>query len=393
LNIVTKTLRHIREEGWAKSLSRAMSRTARRRKRDLRSEYGVLFGESIGTAALAAEVDPKTVNWVLPPIPPNSGGYLNALRFARMLEQRGFRCTIVVMGGEWFGTSESIRQNIRDWYVPLEGAVALSLETAPPARITIATSWQTAYMVRRYQSTRHKCYFIQDFEPWFSAAGAQASFAEATYRFGFYGITAGAWLAHKLSTEFGMRTSALGFSFDRTVYRPAPRKDPGRRVLFYGRPWSERRGFELGLLALDQVARRHPDVEFVFVGGSLDEFEIPFRHRCEGMLDFQGLAALYNECDAAVVLSMTNLSLLPIEIMGCGVPVVSNRAPWTEWLLDDDVAQLAEPSVEGVRDAICTVLESAERRSHLKQAGLAAAARTSWEAEGDRLAAVLSALD
>ena len=49
---------------------------------------------------------------------------------------------------------------------------------------------RTAYDVRNFHSTIHKCYFVQDFEPWFYASGSAASFAEETYRFGFVGITA-----------------------------------------------------------------------------------------------------------------------------------------------------------------------------------------------------------
>ena len=34
-------------------------------------------------------------------------------------------------------------------------------------------------------------YLVQDFEPSFYAAGSEALMAEATYRFGFHGVTAG----------------------------------------------------------------------------------------------------------------------------------------------------------------------------------------------------------
>jgi glycosyltransferase involved in cell wall biosynthesis len=164
-------------------------------------------------------------------------------------------------------------------------------------------------------------------------------------------------------------------------------------VLFYGRPSSDRRAFELGILSLVQVAKAHPDVEFILVGGDLDGFVIPFRHRCEGVLDFQELAALYNECDIALVLSMTNASLLPIELMACGVPVVSNRAPWTEWLLRDAVAELAAPTVQGIAAAVSRLLDDPLRRAQLREAGLAAAEATSWDEEGDRMASILRTME
>jgi O-antigen biosynthesis protein len=270
--------------------------------------------------------------------------------------------------------------------------VYLGMENAPPAYYTVATAWMTAYEVRRFHPTVHRCYFVQDFEPYFYPVGSMSTLCEATYGFGFFGITAGDWLASKLSEGYGMRTSAVGFSCDHQIYRPLPRTDMRPRVLFYGRPSTERRAFELGLLALHSVCEARPEIEVVFVGGRLDDYELPFRHRCEGMLDFHGLATLYSECDAAVVLSMTNASLLPLELMACGVPVISNRAPCTAWLLNDEIAQLAEPTVEGIAGAVTAVMDDPERRTQLKDAGLRAASRTSWDEEGRRMADALRSL-
>jgi glycosyltransferase involved in cell wall biosynthesis len=382
----------VKDNGIFKALKRAARSASRQGKRDVRDDYWFALAEPVGRSPTPGSLDPRTVNWVVPPFVKGSGGHLNAFRFVRMLEDRGFRCCIVVQAGPWLGTPESVRESIREWFFPIDGEVVLGIENAPPAHISIATAFMTAYDLHRFRSTLHRCYFVQDFEPMFAPAGSMAAFAEATYRFGFVGITAGTWLARKLADEYGMKTHAVGFSCDRAIYRPTPRRDPRRRVLFYGRPSSERRAFELGLLSLERVVARHPEVEVVFVGGGLDEYVIPFPHRVEGVLDAEELALLYNECDVAMVLSMTNVSLLPLELMACGVPVVSNRAPCTEWLLNDRIAQLADATIDDLCGAVCEVLENADRRAQLRAAGLAAAAGTSWEAEGDKLAAILSSL-
>jgi glycosyltransferase involved in cell wall biosynthesis len=392
LNLVSKTFEYLKRQGLVKSLSRAV-RLSRKPKRDVRTEYGFVQDDPVGLPPDMTTLDPMTINWVMPPFVKGSGGHQNICRFIYMLENRGFRCHVVVAAGSWFGTPGSVRANIRDWFFPIEAPVVLGMENAPPAYITIATAWMTAYDVRRFQPTRHRCYFVQDLELLFYAAGSASAFCEATYRFGFEGITAGTWLERKLAEDYGMKTHSVGFACDTSIYWPRSRKDSRRRVLFYGRPSSERRAFEMGLLALEGVAATHADIEVVFAGGDVDEYEIPFRHRCVGILDFEGLASLYSECDVALVLSMTNLSLLPLELMACGVPVVSNRAPSTEWLLTDQIAQLAEPTVPDVCRAVCEVLDNSERRAQLQTAGLAAAARTSWDQEGDKMAAILSSLN
>ena len=231
---------------------------------------------------------------------------------------------------------------------------------------------------------------MQDYEPWFFPAGSLATFAEETYRFGFTGITAGTWLADMLHRDFGMTTHAVSFSYDRELYRVLPRKNPEtKNIFFYARPNTARRSFELGVLVLAEVAKRHPDAIAVLAGADLSGYEIPFKHTNPGIVDLADLPALYAQCDVGLVLSFSNLSLLPLELMACGVPVVSNRAPCTEWLLSDEIALLERPTVLALANAICTVLENPQEAQRLRAAGLKASAATDWAAEGMKMGKVL----
>ncbi len=382
---------HVRDRGIVSAFRRAAG--IDRSKLDVWQRYAYALRPEVGAAPDVGSLDWRTVNWVVSPFAKSSGGHQNIFRFVHMLEQRGFKTTIVVTEKAWMeGDASLLRSMIREWFLPIDAQVVRDVQDAPPAYFTIATSFPTAYEVRRFRSTVRRCYFVQDLESLFEPAGSTSAFCEATYRFGFHGITAGRWLADKLAADYGMPTSPVGFACDRAIYQPYPRTETGRRVLFYGRPSTYRRAFELGLIALGKVAERHKDVEFVFVGGRLDGYRIPFRHRCEGVLDFPSLARLYSQCDIAVVLSMSNLSLLPLELMACGVPVVSNRAPCTEWLLSDRIAQLVSPTIDGIAEGVSSLLEDEPRRLMLRRAGLEAAQNASWEAEGDRLANILSSL-
>ena len=56
-----------------------------------------------------------------------------------------------------------------------------------------ATGWETAYPVFNDAGDARKCYFVQDFEPLFYPVGSEYVLAENTYRFNFFGITAGKW--------------------------------------------------------------------------------------------------------------------------------------------------------------------------------------------------------
>ncbi len=127
----------------------------------------------------------------------------------------------------------------------------------------IATSWPTAYAARSIGNTAQKFYFVQDIEYMFHPPGSLYELARQSYRLGFRGITLGIWIADVLRRDFEMECSAFGFSYDRDAYA-----DTGsrllpmgkKRVLFYARPETERRGFELGVLALSLVAQKMPDI-------------------------------------------------------------------------------------------------------------------------------------
>ncbi|WP_198297871.1 glycosyltransferase family 4 protein [Bordetella genomosp. 9] len=343
----------------------------------------------------AADVAKNTVNWFLPDVGPASGGHLNILRFIRMLEEEGFDCRIIAIGNVYPDLDPAqLGRNIASWYFPLRAKTYVGLKDLPAASVSIATSWETAYAVRAFQATTHKCYFVQDFEPYFYPVGSDSAFAEATYRFGFVGITAGDWLAQKLHAEYGMRTHALGFSYDRSLYRAQPFAEGRKKkhIFFYARPATARRGFELGIMALKEVARRMPEAVAVLAGGSIDGYDVPFPHIDAGVVSLDKLGDLYARCDAALVLSFTNLSLLPLELMACGVPVVSNRAPCTEWLLTDENARMAEPTVEALADALCSILGNPAERERLRAAGLRTAAQSDWKKEGKKLSRILREL-
>ncbi len=329
----------------------------------------------------------RTINWVIPDFGIGSGGHLNIFRLIYFLERYGYCCRVTIVGHSHYNNGHEAREVIRRHFFPINAEVSIGPYSLRPAYITVATSWITAYPVRNFQATHHRCYFVQDYEPYFFARSSESCFAEATYRMGFHGITAGGWLAEKLAVEHGMRTVAMGFSYDQGLYRPLPRRNPEiRRVFFYARPVTQRRGFELGLLVLNRVAQQMPEMSFILAGWDTSSYRIPFPHLNAGNVALKDLPDLYNQCDVALVLSLTNLSLLPLELMACGCPVVSNNGPHVEWLLNDHNAVLADAEPEALSEAIMSLLRDEHRRKQMVEASIRFATNTSWDVETAKVA-------
>ena len=93
------------------------------------------------------------------------------------------------------------------------------------------------------------------------------------------------------------------------------------------------------------------------------------------------------------MLAFTNTSFLPLEIMACGCPVVSNRGPFVEWLLNDKIAVLCDSDVPSISGALQGILEDGKRRQRVIAAGLKRARATNWKKEVKKIAVVLRQLE
>lgn len=331
--------------------------------------------------ARSGDAKPGTLLWFIPDFNIGSGGHLNIFRTIFHLEQMGYTSSIVIAKPVMHHDAQEAHEEIRAHFFPLQAQVLLGLSDLPRCEFAVATGWDTAYAVRAFTGAQHKLYFVQDYEPHFYPVGSESVLAENTYHFGLFGITAGGWLASKLANEYGMNTHPVGFGVELDRYRRLPRREPEiRRVFFYARPPTPRRAFELGLLVLNAVWERLPDTQFVLAGWDTAGYHIPFPHLRCGTVALDDLPDLYSQCDVALVLSLTNASLLPLELMATGCAVVSNRGPNVEWLLDDEVAMLAESTPEGLSDAVCALLQDDERRNALSQRAEEFARKLTWDA-------------
>ena len=340
------------------------------------------FGSNPGT-----HLDPRTITWFVPDFDIGSGGHINIFRLVYNLESLGYTCHIALVGPCRYTDVEATRRLITEHFSPVKASVSIGTEAVPPAFYVVATSWVTAYYARAFRGAAHRVYFVQDFEPAFFPVGSHSVLAENTYRFGFFGITAGGWLATKLATDYGMATHAIGFASEAQRYTPKIRRKPEvPTVFFYVRPPTSRRAFELGILVLNEVAHQVPAAQFVLAGWDVSGYRIPFPHLNAGSVALDDLADLYSQCDIALVLSCTNLSLLPLELMACGVAVVSNRGPNVEWLLNEDIAALADPTVEDLSAAIVELLGDDPRRLAIAARGLEFVRDSDWGHEARRFA-------
>jgi len=262
------------------------------------------------------------VGWVLSPVSAGSGGQNTIVRFARYLQQQGHDITFYIYEGIHPQTATEAKRILKESFN--FNVAVKSIKSYQESDALIATGWETAYPTFNLNTKAHKFYFVQDFEPMFYGTGSKTVLAETTYKFGFYGITAGKWLAHRLNKDYGMRTDHFDFGADLDIYRHDGALKKQKKVCFYARPVTERRAFELGIIALDLFHKEHPDYQIELLGWDVSGYKIPFPYVNRGILSHTDLAQLYQESVACLVLSLTNVSLLPLELLAAGcVPIMN----------------------------------------------------------------------
>jgi hypothetical protein len=337
------------------------------------------------------------VNWIMTPPPPGSGGHTTLLRLVAYLERAGHVCRLYLYD-RYDGDIRGHEKTLRGYWPHIRAEVADPLRGMKPADAVVATSWSTAYIAAAPGVPGRRFYLVQDFEPLFYPAGAESLLAENTYRLGFHGITAGAWLAEKLTAEYGMRCDHFEFGADTDVYRlvtgaergaGADPTQPRDGVIFYAKPSTPRRAYALGLLALTEFAQRHPETPIHLFGENIGA--LPFDAFRHGVITPAGLNALYNRCIAGLCLSVTNLSLIPFELLASGCIPVVNDARHNRMLLDSPHVRYVRPTPSELAAALSDLVTGADGLTAAARAEAAAAsvANLPWDTAGATVERVL----
>jgi O-antigen biosynthesis protein len=276
-------------------------------------------------------------------------------RMVAALESAGHECTVFLYD-RYRGNMSDHESIIRQGWPFIRSRVVDVRDGITGMDGCIATSWQTAHVLaRRGHARMQRFYFVQDFEPFFYPAGSEYALAEDSYRFGFRCIAIGRWVADVLREQIGISSAIVDFGCDTGVYQ-LERECQRDGVVFYAKPDTARRGFVLGLLALQDLHSRRPNVPIHLVGPPT--LRPPFVATNHGACAPEDLARLYNQTRVGLALSFTNVSLVLEEMLACGTVVVANDSPYARAVVRSEYVHWAEPTPSGIADSLLSVLDA-----------------------------------
>ncbi len=325
---------------------------------------------------------------VIPPFNKGSGGHRTICTLVRELERAGHTCSLWLddPAGQHVRQGDAVlRRNVDEWFGPIAAPVHRGFAAWRGADVVVATGWQTVDRTLLLEGARARAYLVQDHEPEFYATSAERVLAEQTYRRGLYVVAASSWLAALVHERYGAHAVSFELGVDGAIYHPVPGVERQlETVLFYARPATPRRATSLGWLALSELHRRRPRLRVVAFGDGNVSHEPPFAYDHAGIVEPAQLAALYSQGSVGLVLSMTNYSLIPQEMLACGLPCVDLLGGCSEAVFGGDgPVALAPLDPGGIADVIDRLLGDEQERARRATAGLRWTRDRTWQAAGE----------
>lgn len=328
----------------------------------------------------------ENIVMLVPVVYPNLGGITSALRILNSLQSRGCNLTLAICSETM--KIEEAKNNVKLCMPSYNGKVKNIKECMNDTYdVCIATSWQTAYYAQKI--TGYKVYFVQDYEPEFYETNDFSVLAKNTYSFDYHIISLGEWNAEKIKMNclnYSSKIDVVDFPYDPKEYNFDKRNYDdyrnkkeitvacyirfiGRRIpyiceylLSNAKSYMEKKGYKLNVLF----------------------FGIDKKNRFDGAtnlgkLSREELFELYKKCDFGMTASMSNISLVPYEMLATGLPLIEFRNGSYKFFLGDDTALLIDFDYKELADKIIETVNSPEILEKMHQNVETKLQKLSWD--------------
>lgn len=197
------------------------------------------------------------------------------------------------------------------------------------ADIVIASSWDTVGFAKNIPG--YKMYFIQDYEPYFFSFGELFLMAKKTYEQGLHMVSLGAWNKEMIEKNCQpvSPVDAVDFPYESREYPYHKRNFDSYNtktefimavyLKYYGKRLPNITQYMLKQLKArflqDGIKLR------ILYYGEDKSFQTEAGENL-GMLSKKELLSLYRKADFGMVASMSNVSLVPYEMLATGLPLI-----------------------------------------------------------------------
>lgn len=284
-----------------------------------------------GFSKIITNVSPKSIRkiaLIVQGIAKFSGGATSVLRLGTYLEKYGYSVSYLDF------TNQNIKEihnnaifNLPTYSGKIRNYDEVGIEDYD---VVIATSWESFYRLNKFKA--YKMYFVQDYEPYFNKFNEKFLLAKKTYELGAHIISLGSWNLKMIKKECKIvsKMDALSFPYEPNEYFLSVKRDYINynqkkilKIAVYTKEEGKRIPNILQYIlkkASEEFKRKGIELDILFFGLK-DNYTVSIGKNL-GKLTKKKLVELYNQCDFGMCASMTNISLVPYEMLATGLPVI-----------------------------------------------------------------------
>ena len=266
--------------------------------------------------------------------------------------------------------------------------------------IIVATEWRTVYRIMDFDA--YKMYFVQDFEPIFFEMGERYLLSKKTYELGLHIVSLGKWNVDTVvkSCDVKGQIDYIEFPYEKTEYTFVKRnfekiKEKRKiKVAVYVKEESKRLPVIIPLI-LDNLKKslklKGFELEINYFGNALP---ICINNGIEcGKLSKKQLHELYCECDFGMVASLTNISLVPYEMIAAGLPVIEFKDGTFDYFFSKETAILCDLSYKHLEKEILYYVENPAELEEMTIRANKSILSLSWEKSANQFVEILDHVD
>lgn len=339
----------------------------------------------------------KKITFVIPGMPAYSGGHTSILRLGTELNNSGFEVIYVSF------TNDSIEEMKHNATINLHNYkgefIDEDLEKIN-TDVVIATSWDSVYFARKIEG--YKMYFIQDYEPYFHLYGECFLMAQKTYELGYHMISLGEWNKSIIEKECEVNSKIDTITFP---YEGKEYYDKGRNFESY----AMKKEFNICVYVKDTGKRAPYITQYLLKKLKSDmnsegiELNIKYfgetkDFKCDcgenlGKLSKEQLFELYSNSDFGMVASLTNISLVPYEMLATGLPIIEFKEGTFNYFFPENSAIVVSFDYEQLYKKFKNVINNTYILKNMNHTAKSFLNSLSWKKTGEEFVNILKNIE
>lgn len=329
--------------------------------------------------------DIKKVGIVVNAMERYAGGHTSILRLGTNLQKKGMILDYIYTGTDNLQKlQENASLNLNHYqgtFVRYDDVLNKDYD------VVIATSWRSVFYAKKLKG--YKAYFVQDYEPYFFKVSERYILAKKTYELGLHIISLGKWNINQIQKNCRVQGAIdfIDFPCEISEYQKKNRNymEYRDKTEFTLAVYSKEDGkripnliqYLLKNLSFRLKNEKGITLHILFFG--FDKKYKPLVGTNLGKLNKKELAELYHRSDFGMVASMTNISLVPYEMIATGLPVIEFEEGSFCDFFPQDTAILTDFNDEVLYQKFLECIKNPERLEKMTEKAFRYIQNLSWE--------------